>query len=67
MPGSKIIGINQVLPDSVVVFSCDGEAQLIGPKKLMCLDDGRFDADFPTCEGKLFHPIKAHNNMLYYA
>ena len=51
MPGSRLIGRNQVLPDSTVVFSCDGDANLQGPNKLVCLEDGHFDADFPTCIG----------------
>lgn len=65
MPGSRLIGRNQVLPNSTVVFSCDANADLHGPKKLVCLEDGRFDADYPTCIGKyLFHPMLTNTAII---
>ena len=51
MPGSRLIGRNQVLPDSVVVFNCT-VGNLVGKKNLKCLPDGNFDADFPVCTGE---------------
>lgn len=53
MPGSRLVNKDQVLPKSTVVFSCDADADLYGPEKLECLDDGSFDADFPKCTGKI--------------
>ena len=62
MPGSRLIGRNQVLPNSTVVFSCDADATLHGKEKLVCLEDGRFDAEFPTCTGNYvsIHPMSTN-------
>ena len=60
MPGSTIIGKNQVLPGSTVIFDCS-VGKLMGQKQLKCLDDGNFDGKYPECTGKyLYQSILSH-------
>jgi len=43
---------NVYVPGDMVKFFCNRNFRLIGQMKLTCLNSGKWNYPFPTCEGK---------------